>query len=128
MLGAWYLASRFTKDEPVAKKSGLPRGRAAHGARPGDARSPRCSSCRTPRGGDPGVYLVPPDLLLEGPNGEYVFAADAMAAGSLAADLGRVVNAPIDAVYTRARSSDLGALGGHRRSCRSRSSVRWRPT
>ena len=34
-----------------------------------------------PSGGDPGVYLVPPDLLLEGPNGEYVFAADAMAAG-----------------------------------------------
>ena len=53
-----------------------------------------------PAGGDPGVYLVPPDLLLEGPNGEYVFAADAMAAGKLADDLGRVVHAPIDAVYT----------------------------
>ena len=64
-----------------------------------------------PSGGDPGVYHVPPDLLLEGPNGEYVFAADSMASGQLAGDLGRVVHAPIDAVYSMP-ASDLGRWAG----------------
>ena len=65
-----------------------------------------------PSGGDPGVYLVPPDVLLEGPNGEYVFAADAMAGGNLAGDLGRVVHAPIDAVYTVPASDVVRWAGG----------------
>ena len=65
-----------------------------------------------PQGGDPGVYLVPPDLLLEGPNGEYVFAADAMAQGALAQDLGRVVHVPIDAVYTVPVSALASWAGG----------------
>ena len=50
--------------------------------------------------GDPYVWardVHHPDLLLEGPNGEYVFAADAMAAGDLAADLERVIDVPVDA-------------------------------
>ena len=106
VLGAWYLGSRFTGEEPVAEKSGYLA--AVQLTAPGQE-TPVAALLvvQDPAGGDPGVYVVPPDLLLEGPNGEYVFAADAMDTGSLAADLGRVVNAPIDAVYT-VPVSDLG--------------------
>jgi LytR cell envelope-related transcriptional attenuator len=106
VLGAWYVASRFTKDETVAEKSGYLA--AVQLTAPGQE-TPVAALLvvQDPSGGDPGVYLVPPDLLLAGPNGEYVFAADAMATGTLAEDLGRVVDAPIDAVYTLP-VSDLG--------------------
>ena len=110
VLGAWYVASRFTKDETVAEKSGYLA--AVQLTAPGQE-TPVAALLvvQDPAGGDPGVYVVPPDLLLEGPNGEYVFAADAMATGTLAEDLGRVVNAPIDAVYT-VPVSDLGRWAG----------------
>ena len=110
VLGAWYVGSRFTKDEPVAQKGGYI---AAFQLTAPGQETPVAALLvvQDPSGGDPGVYVVPPDLLLEGPNGEYVFAADAMAAGSLAADLGRVVNAPIDAVYTLP-ISELGRWAG----------------
>ncbi len=99
VLGAWYLSSRFGGDEPVAEKSGY---LAAVQLTVADREQPVAALLvvQDPAGGDPVVYLVPPDLLLEGPNGEYVFAADAMAADKLPADLGRVVHAPIDAVFT----------------------------
>ncbi len=110
VLGAWYVASRLTKDETVAEKSGYLA--AIQLTAPG-AETPVAALLvvQDPAGGDPGVYVVPPDLLLEGPNGEYVFAADAMATRTLAADLGRVVNAPIDAVYTLPVSA-LGRWAG----------------
>ena len=110
VLGAWYVAGRFSKDEPVAEKSGYLA--AIQLTAPGrDQPVAALLVVQDPSGGDPGVYVVPPDLLLEGPNGEYVFAADAMATGTLSADLGRVVNAPIDAVYT-VPVSDLGKWAG----------------
>ena len=106
--GTWRAASPRTSRSP----------RRAGTSRPSSSRRPVGSTpvaallvVQDPSGGDPGVYLVPPDLLLEGPNGEYVFAADAMATGTLSADLGRVVNAPIDAVYT-VPVSDLGRWAG----------------
>ncbi len=99
VLGAWYISGRFGEDEPVAEKSGYLA--AIQLTAPGREQPVAAILVVQDRAGnDPGVYLVPPDLLLEGPNGEYVFAADAMAAGKLADDLGRVVHAPIDAVYT----------------------------
>jgi hypothetical protein len=110
VLGAWYVAGRFSKEEPVAEKSGYLA--AVQLTAPGkDQPVAALLVVQDPSGGDPGVYVVPPDLLLEGPNGEYVFAADAMATGSLSADLGRVVNAPIDAVYT-VPVTDLGRWAG----------------
>jgi hypothetical protein len=59
------------------------------------------------------LYVVPRDLLLEGPDGEYVFAGDAMAAGTLRQDLQRVVHARIDAQYQLplAALGDLTAAG-----------------
>ena len=45
------------------------------------------------------LYVIPPELLLAGPNGEYVFAADSMATGDLEADLERVIGAQVDAAY-----------------------------
>ena len=110
VLGAWYVAGRFSKEQPVAEKSGYLA--AIQLTAPGrDTPVAALLVVQDPSGGDPGVYLVPPDLLLEGPNGEYVFAADSMASGQLAADLGRVVHAPIDAVYT-VPASDLGRWAG----------------
>lgn len=110
VLGAWYVSGRFSTDEPQAEKSGYLA--AIQLTAPGQE-TPVAALLvvQDPSGGDPGVYLVPPDVLLEGPNGEYVFAADAMATGTLSADLGRVVNAPIDAVYT-VPVSDLGRWAG----------------
>ena len=110
VLGAWYVTDRLSKDEPVAEKSGYLA--AIQLTAPGkDAPVAALLVVQDPSGGDPGVYHVPPDLLLEGPNGEYVFAADSMASGQLAGDLGRVVHAPIDAVYS-VPASDLGRWAG----------------
>ena len=110
VLGAWYISGHFSKDQTEAKKSGYLA--AIQLTAPGqEAPVAALLVVQDPAGGDPGVYFVPPDVLLEGPNGEYVFAADAMAAGTLSKDLGRVVNAPIDAVYTLP-VADLGRWAG----------------
>ncbi|MBE0527754.1 MAG: LytR C-terminal domain-containing protein [Thermoleophilia bacterium] len=110
VLGAWYLAGRFIGEETPAEKGGY---LAAVELTVPDEEAPVAALLvvQDPSGGDPGVYVIPPDLLLEGPNGEYVFAADAMATGSLAADLGHVVHAPIDAVH-RVSVADLGRWAG----------------
>jgi hypothetical protein len=110
VLGAWYVAGRFAKKEEPTKKGGYLA--AIQLTVPGEgAPVAALLVVQDPEGGDPGVYLVPPDVLLEGPEGEYVFASDAMAQGVLAKDLGRVVNAPIDAVYT-VPVSKLGEWAG----------------
>jgi hypothetical protein len=110
VLGAWYVAARFSDGEPAPKKTGFV---AAVQLTVPDEEAPVAALLvvQDPSEGGPGVFFVPPDLLLEGPNGEYVFAADSMAAGDLAADLGRVINAPIDATYT-APVSDLARWAG----------------
>jgi hypothetical protein len=111
VLGAWYLSARFFKEEAAPKKSGYLT--AVQLTVPGEeAPVAALLVVQDPQGGDPGVYLVPPDVLLEGPNGEYVFAADAMAQGGLEEDLGRVVHAPIDAVFTVPVSALSSWAGG----------------
>ena len=57
------------------------------------------------------LYVIPRDLLLDGPQGQYVFAADSMTAGTLQQDLQRVIGAKVDAVYSIPVSS-LAALAG----------------
>jgi len=111
VLGAWYVAGRYFKSDEIAEKSGylavvqltVPEE---------DAPVAALLVVQDPSGGDPGVYLVPPDLLLEGPNGEYVFAADSMALGTVAQDLGRVVHVPVDAVFSVPVSSLADWAGG----------------
>jgi hypothetical protein len=110
VIGAWYLAERFIGEEAPAEKGGYLA--AFELTAPGqEAPVAGLLVAQDSSGGDPGVYLIPPDLLLEGANGEYVFAGDAMATGTLAADLGRVVGAPIDAVH-RVPVADLGRWAG----------------
>jgi hypothetical protein len=110
VLGAWYVAGRLSEDEPAVEKSGFIA--AMQLTAPGeDDPVAALLVVQDPSGGDPGVFFVPPDLLLEGPNGEYVFAADAMAAGDLTADLERVINVPVDAVFT-VPVSDLSRWAG----------------
>ena len=110
VLGAWYVAGRLAGEEAPAGKKGYLA--AIELTVPGqEAPVAGLLVAQDPSGGDPGVYVIPPDLLLEGANGEYVFAGDAMATGTLAADLGRVVGAPIDAVY-RIPVADFGRWAG----------------
>ena len=70
--------------------------------------------------------MIPRELLLEGPNGEYVFAGDAMAAGTLKEDLQRVVDAGIDAQYqlpVDAPSTTSPRPGSSSSRCRIRSQL-----
>jgi hypothetical protein len=98
VLGAWYVASRWADKEPAAQKQGYLA--VLELTVPGsEAPVAGLLVVQDGAGEDPGVYLIPPDLLLEGPNGEYVFAADAMTSGTLKQDLQRVIGAPVDAVY-----------------------------
>ncbi len=110
VLGAWYVTDRLSADESLAEKSGYVA--AIQLTAPGnDDPIAALLVVQDPSGGEPGVYYVPPDLLLQGPSGEYVFAADSMAAGQVAGDLGRVVHAPIDPVYSMP-ASELGRWAG----------------
>jgi hypothetical protein len=45
------------------------------------------------------LYVIPGELLLSGPSGEYVFASDSIAGGTLREDLARVVHSEIDAAF-----------------------------
>jgi len=45
------------------------------------------------------LYVIPPELLLLGPNGEYVFAGDSLATGHLEEDLERVIGVQVDGAY-----------------------------
>ncbi len=110
VFGAWYLADRWSgKEAPSERKGYLA---ALELTVPGQS-DPVAAVLvvQDAVGSDPSVYLISPDLLLEGPNGEYVFAADAMAAGTLKDDLARVVRAPIDAVH-RVPAASLGEWAG----------------
>jgi hypothetical protein len=50
--------------------------------------------------GGASLHVVPAELLLETPEGAYVFAADSLRMGSLKPDLQRVVRTEVDAVHT----------------------------
>jgi hypothetical protein len=57
------------------------------------------------------LFVIPRDLLLDGPQGQYVFAGDSMTAATLQGDLQRVIGAKVDAVYSIPASS-LAKLAG----------------
>ncbi|HEY5388558.1 MAG TPA: LytR C-terminal domain-containing protein [Thermoleophilia bacterium] len=98
VLGAWYLGSRWLK-KPEAQRQ------ASHLTlvtltAPGSGEPVAVALVvKDGNAGSTALYVIPKELLLEGPKGEYVFAGDAMTAGTLKQDLQRVVGARIDAQY-----------------------------
>lgn len=112
VFGAWYLGSRWLKRPQEQTKSGylaLVTLTAPGSGEPAAA----ALIVKDAATGAASLYVIPEELLVEGPNGEYVFAGDAMAAGTLREDLQRVVGAPIDAAYRLplAALGDLAATG-----------------
>ena len=110
VLGAWYLASRLSSGEEQPPRKGYI---AVLQLTAEGVKDPigALLVVQDPTGRDPGVYIIPTDLLLEGPSGEYVFMADAMSAGTFKADLERLINAPLDAVY-RVPVTDIARWAG----------------
>jgi hypothetical protein len=98
VLGAWTLGSRWLKTPQEQAKSSYLALVAL--TAPGSG-APVASALvvRDAASATTALYVIPRELLVEGPNGEYVFAGDALAAGTLRQDLQRVVGAQIDAQY-----------------------------
>ena len=98
VFGAWYLGSRWLKKPEEQAKSGYLA--LVTLTAPGSGRPVAAALIvKDAAAGASALYVIPRELLLEGPHGEYVFAGDAMAAGTLQEDLQRVVDAKIDAEY-----------------------------
>ncbi len=106
VFGAWYLGSRWLKKPQEQAKPGYLA--LVTLTAPGSS-GPVAAALivKDAAGGATALYVIPKELLVQGPNGEYVFAGDAMAAGTLKQDLQRVVGAEIDAQY----QLPLSALG-----------------
>ena len=112
VFGAWYLGSRWLKKPEEQAKSGYLA--LVTLTAPGSSEPVAAALVvKDAAAGATALYLIPKELLLEGPNGEYVFAGDALAAGTLKQDLQRVVDARIDAQYQLPLTAlgDLTAAG-----------------
>jgi len=109
VIGAWYAATRWIGEPAAERPAG---GLALLQLTSASGKAIAAALVVTdPVSGASALYVVPRDLLLESPNGAYVFAGDALATGTLEEDLVRVVGAPIDASYTVPLAS-LGELAG----------------
>jgi ribosome-associated protein len=97
VLGAWYFGAHLLGRRQAAMKPGYLALITLTGAsgRPEAA----ALAVKDAADGSHSLFVIPRDLLLEGPKGEYVFAGDALAAGTLKQDLERVINAHVDVVY-----------------------------
>ena len=112
VFGAWYLGSRWLKKPQEQAKSGYLA--LVTLTAPGSGEPVAAALVvKDAADGATGLYVIPKELLLEGPHGEYVFAGDALAAGTLKQDLQRVVDAGIDAQYQLPLTAlgDLTAAG-----------------
>ncbi|MCX6362885.1 MAG: LytR C-terminal domain-containing protein [Actinobacteria bacterium] len=119
VFGAWYLGSRWLKKPQEQAQPGylaLVTLTAPTSGQPVAA----ALVVKDPAGGAPALYVIPKELLLDGPKGEYVFAGDSLAAGTLKQDLERVVNAEIDEAYELPVTAlgDLSAAGEYQLSLR----------
>jgi hypothetical protein len=109
VLGAWYVAARFLGDgEEERAPARLTLVTLTAAPDPGKAVA-AALIVRDPAIPGSTLYVIPRELLLAGPGGEYVFAADSMATGDLQADLERVMGVPVDAAYTLPASA-LGEI------------------
>jgi hypothetical protein len=112
VFGAWFLGSRWLKKPEEQAKSGYLA--LVTLTAPGSGGPVAAALVVKDAAADASsLYVIPRELLVEGPNGEYVFAGDAMAAGTLKEDLQRVVDARIDAEYQLPLTAlgDLAATG-----------------
>jgi len=98
VLGAWHLGSRWLKKPEKQAQSGY---LALVSLTAPGSRQPVAAALlvKDAAAGTTALYVIPKELLLEGPHGEYVFAGDALAGGTLKQDLQRVIGAGIDAKY-----------------------------
>lgn len=96
VLGAWYAAGRWVgaAEEPLPESYLV----LLKLISPSTDRPVASALAIKEADGGSSLYVIPDELLLEGAQGEYVFAEDAMARGTLKEDLQRVIDAPIDAV------------------------------
>ncbi|HEY5388313.1 MAG TPA: LytR C-terminal domain-containing protein [Thermoleophilia bacterium] len=109
VLGAWYFGAHLLGGGQTAMKPGY----LTLITLTGDSGRPEAAALavKDATDGSHSLFIIPRDLLLEGPNGEYVFAGDALAGGTLKQDLERVINAPVDAAYDVPLST-LSAFAG----------------
>jgi hypothetical protein len=117
VFGAWHFGSRWLKSPEAPPRAGYLALLTL--TAPGSSEPVAAALVvKDAAAGAIGLYVIPKELLVEGPNGEYVFAADALVAGTLKQDLQRVVNAQIDAQYRLPLSvlGDLAAAGEFRLS------------
>jgi hypothetical protein len=106
--GAWYLGGRLVGKQQAPHQQGY----LALIKLTSDSGHPMAAALAIKDGSNGySLYVIPRDLLLDGPQGQYVFAADSMTAGTLREDLQRVIGAKVDAVYSVPASS-LGNLAG----------------
>jgi hypothetical protein len=106
--GAWYLGGRLVGKKETPRKPGY----LALIKLTSDKGEPVAAALAIKdASGAYSLYVIPRDLLLDGPEGEYVFAADSMTAGTFKEDLQRVIGAKVDAVYSIPVSS-LAKLAG----------------
>jgi hypothetical protein len=112
VFGAWYLGSRWLKKPDTQAKPGYLA--LVTLTAPGSSGPVAAALIVKDAATDAtALYVIPDELLLEGPKGEYVFAGDALAAGTLKQDLQRIVDAEIDAQYQLpvAALADLAGAG-----------------
>lgn len=98
VLGAWYVTAKLWVGTGETERNAhltLLTIAAADGARPTAA----ALAVKDVAAGRYTLFVIPRELLVYGPNGEYVFAEDSMAGGTLTEDLARVVESRIDAAY-----------------------------
>ena len=106
--GAWYLGGRLVGKKQTPHQQGY----LALIKLTSDSGQPVAAALAIKEGsGGYSLFVVPRDLLLDGPQGQYVFAEDSMAAGTFREDLQRVIGAKVDAVYSVPVSS-LAKLAG----------------
>ncbi len=107
VLGAWYAAGLLVGGEEGQAAPGL----VSVIELTGEEGEPVAAAVliHDPEGDGTSLHVVPPELLLEGPEGAYVFAADSLRMGTLKSDLQRLLRTDIESVHTLP-AAELGEL------------------
>ncbi|MEZ5126712.1 MAG: LytR C-terminal domain-containing protein [Thermoleophilia bacterium] len=102
VLGAWWLGSRLFHDSEIERAAGhLTLLTLTESDKPVAA----ALMVKSSTSGQYTLYVIPRELLLQGPNGEYIFAEDSMATGNIQEDVERAIGVPVDGAYSLALDS-----------------------